>query len=51
MIAGWRAVIFLALTTIIDFLASNCQAGDVVAILSNGGFDNIHARLLARLKG
>jgi UDP-N-acetylmuramate: L-alanyl-gamma-D-glutamyl-meso-diaminopimelate ligase len=25
--------------------------GDVVAILSNGGFDNIHTRLLAQIKG
>lgn len=36
---------------IIDYLAVTCQAGDVVAILSNGGFDNIHSRLLARLEG
>ncbi|NTV14211.1 MAG: UDP-N-acetylmuramate:L-alanyl-gamma-D-glutamyl-meso-diaminopimelate ligase [Desulfobulbaceae bacterium] len=36
---------------IIDYLAGTCQSGDVVAILSNGGFDNIHSRLLARLQG
>lgn len=34
---------------ILDFLAGNTRPGDVVAILSNGGFDNIHERLLARL--
>ena len=34
---------------ILDALASSCRSGDVVAILSNGGFDNIHERLLARL--
>jgi len=26
------------------------KAKDVVAIFSNGGFDNIHEKLLARLK-
>ena len=34
---------------ILDALANSCRSGDVVAILSNGGFDNIHERLLARL--
>ena len=34
---------------ILDALAGSCRSGDVVAILSNGGFDNIHERLLARL--
>jgi UDP-N-acetylmuramate: L-alanyl-gamma-D-glutamyl-meso-diaminopimelate ligase len=36
--------------TILDFLVDNVRSGDVVAILSNGGFDNIHERLLARLE-
>ncbi|MHB8809478.1 MAG: UDP-N-acetylmuramate:L-alanyl-gamma-D-glutamyl-meso-diaminopimelate ligase [Desulfobulbaceae bacterium] len=41
---------YLATTDeILDFLAANARPGDVVAILSNGGFDNIHERLLARL--
>jgi len=35
---------------IIEYLGSTCETGDVVAILSNGAFDNIHTRLLARLK-
>jgi len=34
---------------IIDFLANACRPGDTVLIMSNGGFDNIHARLLAAL--
>ena len=34
---------------IIDFLAEEAAAGDVILIMSNGGFDNIHTRLLARL--
>ncbi len=34
---------------IIEYLATNASAGDVVAVLSNGSFDNIHARLLETL--
>ena len=35
---------------ILDHLDAILHGGDVVAILSNGGFDNIHSRLLARLQ-
>ena len=35
---------------IISFLLANTSDGDVVAVLSNGGFDNIHSRLLAGLR-
>lgn len=35
---------------IINFLLDNCRQGDVAAILSNGGFDDIHNRLLAGLR-
>jgi UDP-N-acetylmuramate: L-alanyl-gamma-D-glutamyl-meso-diaminopimelate ligase len=35
--------------TIIDFLCTRALPGDVLLIMSNGGFDNIHARLLDRL--
>jgi UDP-N-acetylmuramate: L-alanyl-gamma-D-glutamyl-meso-diaminopimelate ligase len=31
---------------IVDFLAEKTGAGDVVLIMSNGGFDNIHSRLI-----
>ena len=34
---------------IIDHLAPQLRTGDVVAIMSNGGFGGIHDRLLARL--
>jgi len=34
---------------IIDFLVKAAAPGDLVLIMSNGGFDNIHERLLARL--
>jgi UDP-N-acetylmuramate: L-alanyl-gamma-D-glutamyl-meso-diaminopimelate ligase len=34
---------------IIAFVASMAQAGDIILIMSNGGFDNIHDRLLNAL--
>jgi UDP-N-acetylmuramate: L-alanyl-gamma-D-glutamyl-meso-diaminopimelate ligase len=34
---------------IIDFLLQNARPGDVVLVMSNGGFDNIHERLLQAL--
>ncbi len=36
--------------SILSRLTSILRCGDVVAILSNGGFDNIHARLLEQIK-
>ena len=36
---------------IVDFLAVAARPGDVVAVLSNGGFEDIHQRLLAALAG
>jgi len=35
---------------IIEFVAAEAGSGDVVLIMSNGGFDNIHQRLLETLK-
>ena len=35
--------------TILDALVRTCSSGDVVVILSNGGFDGIHERLLVLL--
>jgi UDP-N-acetylmuramate: L-alanyl-gamma-D-glutamyl-meso-diaminopimelate ligase len=34
---------------IVDQIAPRLQAKDIVAVFSNGGFDNIHEKLLARL--
>jgi len=34
---------------IIDFLMSKAKSGDLILIMSNGGFDNIHERLLSVL--
>lgn len=34
---------------IVDTVAAEARAGDLVVVMSNGGFDNIHARLLEAL--
>jgi UDP-N-acetylmuramate: L-alanyl-gamma-D-glutamyl-meso-diaminopimelate ligase len=46
---GRAAHYFQDTEAIIDFLVQGAQAGDVILIMSNGGFDNIHERLLAAL--
>jgi UDP-N-acetylmuramate: L-alanyl-gamma-D-glutamyl-meso-diaminopimelate ligase len=46
---GVAAHYFEDTDAILSFLAEEGAAGDVIAVLSNGGFDNIHARLLAQL--
>jgi UDP-N-acetylmuramate: L-alanyl-gamma-D-glutamyl-meso-diaminopimelate ligase len=47
--AGKQAQYFADTDQILDFLCSEARQGDVIAILSNGGFDNIHQRLLEKL--
>ncbi|MFN2514860.1 MAG: UDP-N-acetylmuramate:L-alanyl-gamma-D-glutamyl-meso-diaminopimelate ligase, partial [Pyrinomonadaceae bacterium] len=44
------AFVFPTATEIIDHLLPQMRHGDVVAIMSNGGFDGIHDRLLEKLK-
>jgi len=46
---GRTAFFFPDTDTIIDFLSETAKAGDIVLIMSNGGFDNIHERLLESL--
>jgi UDP-N-acetylmuramate: L-alanyl-gamma-D-glutamyl-meso-diaminopimelate ligase len=48
---GGNASTFGSTEEIITFLASELRAGDHVVIMSNGGFDNIHNRLLEKLGG
>jgi UDP-N-acetylmuramate: L-alanyl-gamma-D-glutamyl-meso-diaminopimelate ligase len=48
---GGNASTFATTEEIVAFLASGVRAGDHVVIMSNGGFDNIHNRLLERLRG
>ena len=35
--------------SIIEFLAREAKSGDLILVMSNGGFDNIHEKLLERL--
>ncbi|KPA16433.1 UDP-N-acetylmuramate:L-alanyl-gamma-D-glutamyl-meso-diaminopimelate ligase [Candidatus Magnetomorum sp. HK-1] len=47
---GQDAHFFEKTDQIIDFVSQIAKANDLVIIMSNGGFDNIHERLLNRLK-
>jgi len=46
---GKAAYFFTDTDAIIDFLISRARPADLVLIMSNGGFDNIHQRLLDSL--
>jgi UDP-N-acetylmuramate: L-alanyl-gamma-D-glutamyl-meso-diaminopimelate ligase len=46
---GPRATVHDTTAAIIDDLVRFTQPGDHVVIMSNGGFEGIHERLLARL--
>ncbi|HYR83427.1 MAG TPA: UDP-N-acetylmuramate:L-alanyl-gamma-D-glutamyl-meso-diaminopimelate ligase [Terriglobia bacterium] len=48
---GKAADAFGSTGDIVDYLASRVQPDDHVVIMSNGGFDNIHNKLLDRLRG
>lgn len=47
---GIKAQAFADTDAILADLIRNCRQGDMVVILSNGGFDDIHERLLAQLR-
>jgi UDP-N-acetylmuramate: L-alanyl-gamma-D-glutamyl-meso-diaminopimelate ligase len=49
--AGPRAHGPLAVAEIVELIGREAREGDVVVVMSNGGFDGIHERLLARLSG
>ena len=46
---GHKAYYFPDTDGIIDFIVTRAQPGDTILIMSNGGFDNIHERILQRL--
>ena len=46
---GKDAYYFTDTESIIGFLVQQATAGDLILVMSNGGFDNIHQRLLDRL--
>jgi len=49
-VAGRNAVLLQDAETIVDVIAPELRPGDVVAILSNGGFDGIYEKLPRRLR-
>ena len=46
---GKKAFYFSDTGEIIDFIVKEAKNGDVALVMSNGGFDNIHERLLTVL--
>jgi UDP-N-acetylmuramate: L-alanyl-gamma-D-glutamyl-meso-diaminopimelate ligase len=46
---GKDAHFFSDTEAIIDFLVTEAKSGDLILVMSNGGFDNIHERLLKSL--
>jgi len=46
---GKEAYCFDGVDAIVDFLKGRAAAGDLVLVMSNGGFDNIHEKLLVGL--
>ena len=48
--AGHRAELHESANKIVDAIAPRLRGGDVVAILSNGGFDGIYEKLPRRLE-
>lgn len=46
---GLDAHYFEETSAIVDFVPKITKSGDVVLVMSNGGFDNIHRKLLERL--
>ncbi|MBF0112312.1 MAG: UDP-N-acetylmuramate:L-alanyl-gamma-D-glutamyl-meso-diaminopimelate ligase [Desulfamplus sp.] len=46
---GINALYFDNTENIIESLAAQAKSGDLILIMSNGGFDNIHQRLLEKL--
>ncbi|MBN8247641.1 MAG: UDP-N-acetylmuramate:L-alanyl-gamma-D-glutamyl-meso-diaminopimelate ligase, partial [Verrucomicrobia bacterium] len=50
-LTGRPAAYLPTVDSILDHVMSGVKAGDVVCVFSNGGFGNIHERLLDRLRG
>ena len=48
--AGMTAVYLPTTEAVIDHVLKHVEAGDVICVLSNGGFENLHERLIDRLK-
>jgi UDP-N-acetylmuramate: L-alanyl-gamma-D-glutamyl-meso-diaminopimelate ligase len=48
--AGVRARSIPHVDAIVDTLAQEARSGDIVVVMSNGGFGGVHAKLLEALK-
>jgi UDP-N-acetylmuramate: L-alanyl-gamma-D-glutamyl-meso-diaminopimelate ligase len=48
-LTGKPAAYLPTVDSIVDHVGSGARSGDVVCVFSNGGFGDIHNRLLARL--
>ncbi len=48
---GEKVSVLASTQAIVDELSTQAQRGDQILIMSNGGFENIHQRLLEALKG
>ena len=46
-----RATAHADLDALVDSVAAEARAGDVILVMSNGGFGGVHEKLLARLSG
>jgi len=47
--SGVAAFYFQTTDSIVAFLKQNARRGDLLLVMSNGGFDNIHQKLLETL--
>ena len=47
--SGGEAVYIPQVEDIVDYIAENSESGDVVLVMSSGGFFGIHQKLLNRL--
>lgn len=47
---GTSAFLGETVQSIVDHVADTAESGDVIAVLTNGGFENIHTRLLEALE-
>ncbi|MBT7952083.1 MAG: UDP-N-acetylmuramate:L-alanyl-gamma-D-glutamyl-meso-diaminopimelate ligase, partial [Gammaproteobacteria bacterium] len=47
---GDKCTIFKEVDGIVTSLAEDSRAGDQILVMSNGGFQGIHAKLLKKLK-
>jgi hypothetical protein len=48
---GKRAIALSPVEEIVEFLSAEAEAGDVILVMSNGGFDGIFDKLFAALGG